>query len=187
MITNLTNVLDRDLVFLHKGDSMPVAIVDDLAIRGWLGGEFLRWVDAGTGMPTVDIADGRYCGFAGFGSAETGDQYTAMVTQNIVYDYVNLFFGGNYIYTRTYERYGYLYRHGLGPMVPLVYAANQALYISENGQITNEDESDFAIFPPHTFPDGTPILVRFVFFGVCSVPPQAGSKYYIGCQTNFGV
>jgi len=166
---------------------MPVQIAPHLSTRGWAGGEFFRWVDIGNGTPCVDIADGRYCGFSAFGSSEDGDQYTAMTNQNTVYDYANLYFGGTFFYTRTYERYGYMARHGLGPMVPLVYTSSQYLYVSENGRITPEDESDFVIFPPHPFPDGSPILARFVFFGVCSVPPQAACKNYIGVQTNFGV
>ena len=183
----LQDALNRDLVILHKGDTLPCAISPHLAERGWAGGEFLRWVDGGNGQLTLDIADGRYCGFAAFGSSESGDQFTALTNQNTTYDYVVLFFGGNVAYTRTYERYGYMARHGLGPMVPLVYKPMTILYISENGRITPEDESDFGTFPPHTFPDGDPILVRFVFFGICCVPPSDFTKQYIGIQTNFGV
>jgi len=186
-MTNLLNVLDRDLVILHKGDTIPVKISDALAASGWAGGQFCRWIDDGSGDLTVALADGRYCGFMPFGSSESGDQYTAMTNQNPTYKYVVMFFGGNVVYTKTYETYGYLARHGLGPLTPIVYIPNQSLYISENGKITNEDESDFAIFPPHTFPDGSPILVRFVFFGVCAVPPQTSTKFYLATQTNFGV
>lgn len=186
-MSNLPNVLDRDLVVLHKGDTITVAISSTLAVSGWAGGQFCRWVDEGTGELTVAIADGRYCGFLPFGSSESGDQYTAMTNQNSTYRYATMFFGGNIFYTRTYEVYGYLARHSLGPVVPLVYGVGQFLYVSENGKLTTEDESDFGIFPPHPFPDGTPITVRFVFFGVCAVPPSAATKNYIAIQTNFGI
>lgn len=186
-MTGLRDYLNRDLAFLHKGDTITAKITPALAAIGWSGGQFARWVDDGSGEFTLDIADGRYCGFFGFGSDESADQFTAMTNQNTTYDYVVLFFGGNVCYTRTYEVYGYMARHSLGPVVPLVYEANQALYISENGKITNEDESDTALFPIHTFPDGSPIVARFVFFGICGVPPSTASLNYIGIQTNFGV
>lgn len=186
-MAGLREILNRDLVFYHKGDTITPAVSADLAARGWAGGEFARWVDAGNGELTVDIADGRYCGFFGFGSDESGDQYTAITGQNTHYRYATVFFGGNVIYTRTYETIGYLGRNGLGPATPLVYEPNQHLYISENGRITNEDESDTILFPVHTFPDGSPITVPFVFFGIVSVPPSAASLNYLGVQTNFGV
>ena len=191
-ISNLVNYANRQLVILHKGDTMPVQITSDLAAAGWLGGQFVRWVadPAGSGQPTLDIADGRYCGFFAFGSNEPADQFTSMTGQNTRYRYISLFFGGNMFYTSTYETYGYVARHG-GPLVPLTYTPNNPLYVSENGKITSEDESDMVVFggpiPNHTFPDGSPILSRFVFFGSCVAAPTAAMNNYLGVQTNFGV
>jgi hypothetical protein len=188
MIVGLNDYNNRDLAILHKGDTIAATITDEMSASGWSGGQFGRWVDNGSGQPCLAIADGRYCGFFAFGSNELGDEWTAITNQNTTYDYVVLFFGGNVFYTRTYERYGYLARNGLGPMTPLVYTPQDALFISENGKITTENESDFAIFPPHNFPDGTPVPAdSFVFFGVCVVPPSSANNNYICVQTNFGV
>lgn len=188
MIQNLKGYTNRDLVLFHKGDTLPMRITDTFARAGWAGGTFVRWVDDGTGQPALDKADGRYCGFFAFGSNETGDQYTAMTGQNPKYKYGILFFGGNFLATITYERYGYLARHSLGPMTPLVYSSQQVLYISENGLITTENESDTTLYPAHSFPNGDPMVPNsFVFFGVCSLPPSAASDNYLFAQTNFGV
>ena len=180
--------LARDLVLMYKGDSTTVQISDDLAASGWSGGTFGRYVTPVGGFPTVGRADGRYCGFFIFGSDEQADQFTAMTQQNVIYSYATLQFGGNWFYTRTYEEFGYLARHGLGPYVPLVYQPNQFLYISENGISTNENESDQSLFPPHNFPDGTPVPnMSFIAFGLCAVPPEAVTRFYMACQSNIGV
>lgn len=180
--------LARDLVLMVKGDSMTVQVSDELDAEGWAGGIFAKYTTPVGGFPTVTRADGRYCGFFIFGSDEQADQFTAMTRQNVVYSYVTLQFGGNVAYTRTFEEYGYLARNGLGPMVPLVYTPNQLLYISENGKVTNENESDLGVFGPHNFPDGTPVPdLSFVAFGLCFCPPMAVTNFYIGIQTNIGV
>jgi len=180
--------LSRDLVILYKGDTITAQVRDDMAAAGWAGGQFGRWVVDASGFPTLALADGRYCGFFLFGSSEAGDQYTAMTEQNPHYKYVVLGFGGNVFYTRTFEQYGYLARHGLGPMVPLSYEPQQILYVSENGKITPENESDLATYGIHNFPDGTPVPdMSFTFFGICAVPPMAKTNQYMCIQTNFGV
>lgn len=180
--------LARDLVVFYKGDTITAQVADSLAASGWQGGQFGRWIFDPSGFPTLAMADGRYCGFYLFGSSEAGDQYTAMTDQNTYYKYVVLGFGGNVFYTKTFEQYGYLARNGLGPMVPLVYAPQQVLYISENGKITNENESDLATYGAHNFPDGSAVPdMSFTFFGICAVPPMAKTNQYICIQTNFGV
>ena len=180
--------LARDLVLMVKGDSFTVQIANGFDAEGWPGGQFVKYTTPVGGFPTVTKADGRYCGFMIFGSNEQADQFTSMTQQNVVYSYATLQFGGNVFYTRTYEEFGYLARNGLGPMVPLVYTPNQFLYISENGKITNENESDQALFPPHNFPDGTPVPDNsFIAFGLCFAPPQPATNFYIGCQSNIGV
>ena len=188
MIMGLPDNLNRDLVILHKGDTVTTSVDADAIASGWSGGQFLRWVDAGTGQPVLTVANGRYCGFAAFGSNEAADQWTGLTKQNIVYGYVVLVFGGNFFYTRTFETYGYMARHGLGPATLLVYEPQMKLYVSENGKITPENESDQATYPAHNFSDGSPIPDNdFVFFGICAVPPSTASKNYMAVQTNFGV
>lgn len=195
-MAGLKDALNRDLVILHKGDTITVAIYQGVAPGGvvnledgWSGGQFVRWVDAGTGDLTVTLANGVYCGFMPFGSDELGDKYTTLTDSDQTYEKVVMYFGGNVVYTRTFETETYQSRHGLAPATPLVYHANQALYVSENGKATTEDESNPAVNPGGNFPDGSPITVPFVFFGVCAVPPflAPNGSYYMGIQTNFGV
>lgn len=186
-MAGLYDSLTRDLVVLHKGDTITVKTADALALSGWSGGQFVKWTDDGSGELTVAIADGIYCGFMPVGSDEIGDKYTALTENNPKYKFVVIFFGGNIFYTRTYETQTYKARHSIDPPTALVYTANQALYVSENGKITNQDESDLAVNPGGLFPDGSPIIVPFVFFGVVAVPPSAATRQYISVQTNFGV
>lgn len=181
-MAGLYDSLTRDLVLVYKGDSITATIDADMAAAGWAGGTFVRWVDAGTGELTVTTANGVFCGFAPFGSNETGDGYTSITGQNPRYKYVTMLFGGNMFYTRTYETETYKSRHGLEPYTPLVYTANEFLYISENGHLTNQDESDAAVNPGGLFPDGTPITVPFAYFGVVAVPPASNTRNYIAAQ-----
>ena len=186
-ITNLSGYNNRDCVLFHKGDTMPIKISATLATRGWVGGAFVRWGDDGTGEPGVDLANGTYCGFLPFGSNESGDQYTAITQTNVRSRTVSLYFGGNFLATTSYERYTYASRHGGGPLVPLVYSVQQFLYVSENGLLTNQDESDPAVNAGGLFPDGTPITVRFLYFGICALPPSTLSNGYAYVQTNVGI
>jgi hypothetical protein len=48
--------------------------------------------------------------------------------------------GGWMISTSTYEKYTYLSRIGLGPLVPIVYTESDRLLFSLRGYWTNEDE-----------------------------------------------
>lgn len=184
MIQNLRDSLNRDCVILHKGDSITPDLDDDLVTAGWRGGSFVKWADGGTGSPYVSRADGTYFGILPYGSNETGDGYTSMAEQNTHYKYGMVLFGGNFFYTRTYEKYGYLARHGLGPETPLTYRPQQLLYISENGLITCENESDLTTFPAHDFPTGGAVPdMSFIAIGYCAVPPSVHNKYYIAVQS----
>jgi hypothetical protein len=187
-ITNLRPyIITRDCSVFHKGDSMPMRINAAMAAAGWTGGTFVKWVDDGSGDPCVTLADGRYCGFSPWGSNEPADQYTSMTQTFPKNLFITLFFGGNYFATTSYERYTYISRHGGGPLVPLVYAPQQFLYVSENGLVTNQDESDPLVNPGGLFPDGTPILVRFLYFGLCSLPPSAATENRVFVQSNVGL
>lgn len=183
--SNLLNYLDRDFAALKKADSFPAKASAALVASGWNGGQCARWVDDGNGFMCLALADGRYCGFMPFGSNESGDQYTALTDSGVTYKYVTLFFGGGIGYTRTYERDSYISRNGGGPLVPLVYMSQSILYVSGNGNITIENESDPLVNPDMVFPDGTAIPpFSFVPFGFCAVPPHAiKTKGYLGFQT----
>lgn len=186
-VVNLDEYLSsRDCLLFHKGDSMPMRISANLARVGWDGGCFVRWIDDGSGIPCLEKADGRYCGFLPFGSNEVADQLTSLSGQNPHYGYVSLYYGGNYIGTRTFERFSYASRHG-GPLEELVYTPQSYLFVSENGKITIEDESDPLVNPSGLFPDGTPIETRFLQFGICSLPPSDKTRGRMLVQTNIGV
>jgi len=189
--TNFANldgyITQRDCSVFHKGDSMPAKIDAAMAARGWPGGSFVRWIDDGSGEPCVTLADGRYCGFSPWGSNEPADQYTSMTQTNPKNRFITLFFGGNYAATTSYERYTYISRNGPGPLVPLVYAPQQFLYVSENGLITNQDESNPLVNPGGLFPDGQPILVPFLYFGIVSLQPSSQTSDRLYYQTNVGV
>jgi len=187
-ISNLNGyITEREFSIFHKGDSMPMKIDSAMARHGWPGGTFVRWIDDGTGEPCTTIADGRYCGFTPWGSNEPADQYTSMTQQNPKYKYITLFFGGNFAATTTFETQTYKARHGLAPPTPLVYAPQSFLYVSDNGFPTTEDESDLLVNPGHLFPDGSPILVPFLYFGLCSVPPSSFTDGRLYMQTNVGI
>ncbi len=191
MARNITNLngytTERELSVFHKGDSMPMKIDAAMAAAGWAGGTFVRWVDDGSGEPCVTIADGRYCGFSPWGSNEPADQYTSMTPSQARYKFITLFFGGNFVATTSYERYTYISRHGPGPLVPLVYAPQDFLYVSENGLPTVEDESNPAVNPGGLFPNGDPIVVPFLYFGIVAVAPSALTDDRLYMQTNVGV
>ena len=182
--TNLLDSLNRDLVLQRKGCTIPVLLDPSLAASGWQGGQFGRWVDSGDGQPMVTMADGRYSGVFLWGSGETGDMYTSMFPSFQRYGYTVLLWSSNWFYTRVYETYGYMARHSLGPMTPLVYKPGDAVYVSENGKITNENEGDFTVFPMHTYPNGDPILGPFNNAGFVVSPPYPAVNNYLGVQTN---
>jgi hypothetical protein len=55
--------------------------------------------------------------------------------------------------------------------------------VSENGLLTNEDESDIAVNPGHTFPDGSPIIERFNNWWYVMLTPCSGLNNYLGVTT----
>ena len=52
---------------------------------------------------------------------------------------------------------------------------------------TIEDESNVLVNPGHLFPDGSPIIVPFLYFGLCAVPPSALTEDRLYVQSNVGV
>lgn len=182
--------LTRDLVFLRKGDTLTAKIHSSLT--SWTGGTFARWVADGTGEPCVARADGRFCGILPSGSNESADQWNNFTGASLATGVTTVVFGGNLFATLSYERQGYLARNGLGPAVDLVYTANQKLYVSENGLITTENESDLGTFGAHNYPNGDAVEdMSHEVFGLCAVPPHSentsmGSQYIV-VQTNLGL
>jgi hypothetical protein len=182
-VSNLDSYLVRDLCLLRKGDSVSVKLHPTLIASGWSGGSFVRWVDDGTGDMCVRLGDGRFSGYLPFGSNETGDGFTSIFSQNQRYGYATMAFGGGIFYTRIFETQTYQARNGLSAPTAITYPSNAPLYVSENGKLTAEDESDIAVNPTGLFPDGDPIVIPFSAIGVCVVPPSTRTKNYIGVQT----
>ena len=182
--------LTRDCVFLRKGDTLTAKLHSSLTT--WTGGSFVQWIADGTGEPCVRLADGRFCGILPSGSSESADQWNNFTEASLLTGVTTVVFGGNLFATRSYETLGYLARNGLGPQVPLVYTANQKLYVSENGLITNENESDLGTYGAHNYPNGDAVVdMSHDVFGLCAVPPHSNNlsmgTQYIVVQTNLGL
>lgn len=182
---NLINRLNRQFVYLKPGNTLSAQASTAMLASGWLGGQFARWVDNGSGELCLDIADGRWVGYLPVGSAEVGDKWVSMSTAARTYGVVTLMYDSCLFYTSTYETIGYIERHGGAP-APLTYTSQCPLYISENGKITTEDESDLVTYGAHNFPSGTAVSQgQFNSIGVCSVPPGTATNQYLG--VHFGL
>ena len=130
----------RDCVVLQKGRTTTVSITDDMAVAGWKGAQGVMWAPSGVDGFFVDISDGDIAGFCLWGSDESSDQFTAMTGNQPAYQFAVIGFSGWVIMTPTYEVYTLASRTGPGPLVPLVYSANDTLYFSLRGYWTKEQE-----------------------------------------------
>jgi hypothetical protein len=175
----LQPTLDKNIVIYLRGNTLPCKISQNLLNKKWNGGEFVKFVDDPSSSPTIDIADGRWSAFLIYGSNDAQFKHTATEESNLTYGTTVVMYGNCFAYTLAFEKLGYLARHGLGPIVSLQYKPNDKLYVSENGLITIEDESDTALFPIHTYPNGDPITDRFQSFGYCAVAPKNNTSLYL--------
>lgn len=164
----------RDCIVFFKGDSQPVAVSQAMVDGGWPGGQGVQWVDSITDERVVTYSNGLYGGFLVWGSDETGDQYTAMTRQQPQYRYATMLSGGCLIATTSYEKYTYASRTGPGPLVPIVYAVQNILYLSRRGLWTNEDEMTLA---------GDPLAPAF-FTGFVAQVPKELNGFFLGVQTS---
>jgi len=121
---------------------------------------------------TVTYSDGRYGGFLVWGSDEVSDRHTGLSGNQLSNGYATFFAGGSLMSTTTYERYTWASRQA-GPLVPLVYQANEILYLSLRGWWTNEDEATLS---------GAAYAPNF-FTGFVAQTPKASNNYYLGIQT----
>ncbi len=172
----MTEILrSRDCIVLFKGDSTTVTVSSAMVSGGWAGGQGVQWVGASQDDRVVTYSSGLYGGFLVWGSDETGDRYTAMTNQQTAYRYATMFFGGSLISTSTYERYTYASRVA-GTLVPIVYHANDPLYLSLRGLFTNEDELS----------QQTPTnpLAPAFFVGFVAQIPKPTNNYWLGIQTS---
>lgn len=164
----------RDCVVFFKGDSQPVVVSQDMLTAGWPGGQGVQWADSTIDERVVTFSTGLYGGFLIWGSDELSDQFIAMSRQQLVYQYAVLVSGGALMSTTTYERYTYASRTVPGPLVPLVYGANDLLYLSKRGLWTKEDEMTLS---------GDPLAPAF-FTGFVAQIPKASNNFYLGVQTS---
>jgi hypothetical protein len=164
---------DRDCYILRKGDTLTVALSSSLVDQGWAGGQGVRWVDSTTDDLTVTFSDGTYGGFLIWGSNESPDQYTAVTGQQTLYGYGVMALSGWLISTSTYERYTYASRVS-GPLVPLVYTAQDRLRFSLRGYWTVEDEWSLS---------GDPRAPNSNLCGIVAQVPNVNNNNHLTLQT----
>ncbi len=169
------NPRDRDCHVLFKGDTYTVAIDDVLAVQGWQGGQGVQWFSTTKDLPTVTRSDGRYSGYALWGSNEAADQYTAMTGQFPTYRFLVMGAGGSLIMTKSFEQYTWASRTGGGPLVPLVYGASDRLVFSLRGFWTKEDEWTLS---------GDPRAPNNYYIGFVSQTPSVANPNYMTIQTS---
>jgi len=167
-------IRSRDCVVFFKGDTQPVIVSPDMLSLGWSGGQGVQWVDSTTDERMVTFSSGLYGGFLIWGSDESADQFTAMTQQQLVYQYAIMLSGGCLMATTSYERYTYSSRLLGGPYVPLVYQANDILYLSKRGLWTKEDELTIS----------GDLLAPAFFTGFVAQVPKSVNNNFLGIQTS---
>jgi hypothetical protein len=163
----------RDCIVFFKGDTQPVIVSQDMLRLGWSGGQGVQWVDSTTDERMVTFSSGLYGGFLIWGSDESADQFTAMTKQQLVYQYAVMLSGGCLMATTSYELYTYASRISGGPLVPLVYQANDLLYLSNRGLWTKENEMN--LIDPTT---------SAFFTGFVAQVPKSVNNNFLGIQTS---
>lgn len=163
----------RDCVIFYKGDTQTVAVDSTMVAGGWAGGQGVRWVDSSADERVVSYSNGLYGGFLVWGSDEEGDKFTSSTRSQPHYRYATMFSGGCLMSTNSYERYTYASRLS-GPLVPLVYAPQDILFLSLRGLWTKEDEPTLA---------GTPTAPAF-FTGFVAQRPKVDNNFFLGIQTS---
>lgn len=167
-------IRSRDCLVFFKGDAYTASVSQAMVQGGWPGGQGVQWVDSPSDERMVTYSKGLYGGFLVWGSDESGDQFTAITRQQVVYRSATIFLGGSLISTSTYEKYTYASRLAGGPLVPLVYKINDPLYFSLRGWWTKEDELSLSF----------DLLAPCFFTGFVAQLPKADNRYYLGVQTS---
>jgi hypothetical protein len=162
----------RECIVLLKGDTQPVVVSQTMVDLGWPGGQGVQWSGSVADERVVTFSTGLFGGFLIWGSNEPGDDFTGMTRNQTSYRFATLLTGSNVISTSTYERYTYASRQA-GPLVPLVYLAQEPLYFSSRGLWTKENEMTLSGAP------GAPALAVAVVAQV----PKANNRYFLGAQT----
>jgi hypothetical protein len=88
-----------------------------------------------------------------------------MTGQQLTYGYAVMVAGRGLISTSSYEQYTLASRTGPGPLVPLVYGANDLLYFSLRGLWSKEQEAP-----------------NLLSSGVVAQVPKAVNEFFLGVQ-----
>lgn len=165
----------RDVVTLFKGDAYTVAIDQNMATRGWPGGQFVTWIDSPNRDEfLVTFSDGLYGGFMLWGSDEPSDQFVSFTGNQPLYGFGTFCGGGWIVATSTYEKYTYASRQ-VGPLVPIVYTPGVRLRISLRGFFTTEDEWTLS---------GDPRAPNNYFIGSIVQAPTVDTSFFLTVQTS---
>lgn len=163
----------RDCVVFHKGDTQTVVVSQSMVNLGWPGGQGVQWATSTIDERIVTFSNGLFGGFLIWGSDEVGDDYASQTRNQPYYRFATLLSGSNILATSSYERYTYASRTGGGPLIPLVYSAQNPLYFSRRGLWTNEEEMTLASDP----------LAPALSVGVVIQVPKVINRFFLGVQT----
>lgn len=169
----LPQIRTRDCVVLVKGDTQGVNVTEELSANGWPGAQGVTWAPSSKDEFLVQRSDGRPAGFLLWGSDERSDQFTAMTRLQPTYRIAVFCFGSWVMLTTTYEKYTYASRTGGGPLVPIVYQANDILFMSNRGWLTVEDEWTLS---------GDPRAPNILWCGHVIQPPSAQTDDFMTVQ-----
>lgn len=161
----------RDAVVWCKDDTATVIVDSTMVAQGWPGGQGVAWAGNIGDELVVTFSEGSFGGFLVWGSDELGDDFASVTRSQPTYRFATMFYGATIFGTTTYERYSLASRL-IPPLVPLVYAENDALYLSVRGLWTNEDERSILGLP-------TPSPQS----GVVAQVPSLSTQHYLGIQT----
>jgi hypothetical protein len=164
----------RDCVIWVKGETMTVSVDAGLITGGWKGASGITFAPITTDQVLVTQSDGLAGGFMLWGSDESSDQFTAMTENQPYYGFAVIGMGAWLIATPTFEQYTYLSRQG-GPLVPIVYNANDQLFFSLRGYWTNEDEWALS---------GDPRAPNDNVVGFVAEPPSGVDNNYMTIQVD---
>lgn len=156
---SLSNLIQRDVYVMKKGDTITVKIDTDLTNNGWSGASYFAYTGSilnvdGYPIPVVRRGNGIQRGpVALWGSDEPEDKAISYTGQFTTYGYAQCFYGNTTYITRVFERDSYFDRTGLNIMTDFyasvypvlnpvsfapIYQPGQPLFISERGFLTTE-------------------------------------------------
>ena len=170
----------RDCIVLVKGDAYPVTVSQEMATKGWQGGQAVQWVESDTDEFVVTFSDGFYAGFMLWGSNESSDLYTSSTKNQPYYRFATVGAGGWQISTVSYERYTYASRKSGGPLVPLEYHASDRLVFSLRGYWTTEVTEWLDSGIPEYIARG----LNTYYIGFVSQAPSLVNDFYMGIQVS---